>query len=39
MDRDAFIIMVYCLVCEHYPVIRALYRVPPRFVRRVLTRG
>lgn len=21
MDRDYFIIMVYCLVCEHYPVI------------------
>ncbi|MEJ2750671.1 MAG: IS982 family transposase [Anaerolineae bacterium] len=25
MSRDYFIIMVYCLVCEHYPVIVAQY--------------
>lgn len=27
MDRDDFIILVYCLVCEHYPSIRATYGV------------
>jgi hypothetical protein len=27
MDRDAFIITVYCLVCEHYAIIRAAYGV------------
>jgi DDE family transposase len=25
MDRDEFIITVYCLVCEHYQVIKSLY--------------
>jgi hypothetical protein len=25
MDRDEFIIMVYCLVCEHYQVIKNIY--------------
>jgi hypothetical protein len=25
MDRDDFIITVYCLVCEHYQVIRTIY--------------
>lgn len=25
MDRDEFIITVYCLVCEHYGVIKSLY--------------
>lgn len=25
MERDAFIITVYCLVCEHYPVIKNTY--------------
>jgi hypothetical protein len=25
MDRDEFIITVYCLVCEHYQVIRNTY--------------
>lgn len=25
MDRDEFIITVYCLVCEHYRVIKRLY--------------
>jgi len=27
MDRDDFIIAVYCLVCEHYASIRAAYGV------------
>ena len=27
MDRDDFIITVYCLVCEHYALIRAAYGV------------
>jgi hypothetical protein len=27
MDRDDFIITVYCLVCEHYAIIRAAYGV------------
>ncbi len=27
MDRDHFIITVYCLVCEHYQVIKARYRI------------
>jgi hypothetical protein len=27
MDRDDFIITVYCLVCEHYQVIRDMYSV------------
>jgi Transposase DDE domain len=27
MDRDDFIITVYCLVCEHYQVIKSLYPV------------
>ena len=25
MDRDEFIITVYCLVCEHYGVIKNIY--------------
>jgi hypothetical protein len=25
MDRDEFIITVYCLVCEHYRVIKSQY--------------
>jgi hypothetical protein len=25
MDRDEFIITVYCLVCEHYQVIKNTY--------------
>ena len=25
MDRDDFIITVYCLVCDHYPVIQTMY--------------
>jgi hypothetical protein len=25
MDRDDFIITVYCLVCEHYQTIQATY--------------
>jgi hypothetical protein len=25
MDRDDFIITVYCLVCEHYQAIKAAY--------------
>ena len=27
MDRDDFIITVYCLVCEHYAILRAAYGV------------
>jgi hypothetical protein len=27
MDRDDFIIRVYCLVCEHYQVIQRTYRL------------
>jgi hypothetical protein len=27
MDRDDFIITVYCLVCEHYQVIKGTYRL------------
>lgn len=35
MDRDEFIITVYCLVCEHYQAIKATYPLgrggfPPR---------
>jgi hypothetical protein len=27
MDRDEFIITIYCLVCEHYQVIKSRYRL------------
>jgi len=27
MDRDHFIITVYCLVCEHYQAIKARYHI------------
>jgi hypothetical protein len=27
MNRDDFIITVYCLVCEHYQALKALYRL------------
>ena len=30
MDRDEFIITVYCLVCEHYQVIKNTYPVAAR---------
>ena len=30
MDRDEFIITVYCLVCEHYQVIKRTLSVAPR---------
>ena len=29
MDRDEFIITVYCLVCEHYQVIKSLLPLAP----------